>query len=104
MLRYFCNSMTDLHKIWHDYAEHVSKVHWQLKISVSKIKDGGRPMRLKNPIGFIIKSHFSIFKTYSDESVHNARNWLSTNRPSYPAANQVVTLTRRVQERPQDFG
>ena len=46
--RYICNSITQLHKIRRDDAERVSQVHGPLKRLISKIQNGGRPIRSRN--------------------------------------------------------
>jgi len=42
-LRHLCNRVNYLHKICQDNAERVSEVHGLLKISISKIQNGGQP-------------------------------------------------------------
>jgi len=61
-LCYLCNSMTDLHKIWHDNAEHVSSAP-PIKKFCLKTPDGRRPIRLRDLFCIIMRyCNLSIFK------------------------------------------
>jgi len=47
--QYLCNSMTNLHKNWHNNAEWVSQVQWLLKLFSFQIEDGGQLMHSRGP-------------------------------------------------------